>query len=125
MPSIWKKRKQLHLTSNNWKQITTTTYGVGNPVSFTLNSIIIFCSPNIPRDYLNINGGVVLLSVFDYDKIGNDDFAGEVVIHLSSIPKITMSETVDSTSVVMMALHRPWARMQGPFQVITEKHLLQ
>lgn len=101
------------------------TYGFGNPVSCTLNFIIVFCSPNIPRDYLNINGAVVLLSVFDYDKIGNDDFAGEVVIHLSSIPKITMSETVDSTSVVMMALQRPWARMQGPFQVITKKHLLQ
>lgn len=101
------------------------TYGFGNLVSCTLNFIIVFCSPNIPRDYLNINGAVVLLSVFDYDKIGNDDFAGEVVIHLSSIPKITMSETVDSTSVVMMALHRPWARMQGPFQVITKKHLLQ
>lgn len=99
-------------------------YGVENPVSFTLNSFIIFCSPNIPQDYLNINGAVILLSVFDYDKIGNDDFAGEVVIHLSSIPKITMSETVDSTSVVMMALQRPSARMQGPFQVITKKALV-
>lgn len=74
-------------------------------------------SPNVPRDYIDIQGAVVLLSVFDYDKIGNDDFAGEVLIRLSSIPKISMSQTVDSASVVMMALQRPSASLEGPFQV--------
>ncbi|XP_076108920.1 protein unc-13 homolog D-like isoform X1 [Mytilus galloprovincialis] len=92
-------------------------------VEQTLNPVFntSFQFPNVPRDYIDIQGAVVLLSVFDYDKIGNDDFAGEVLIRLSSIPKISMSQTVDSASVVMMALQRPSASLEGPFQVLVER----
>lgn len=106
----------------------TTMFGHLKPqktriIEQTLNPVFntAFQFPNIPKDYLHIQGAVVLLCVMDYDKIGHDDFAGEVVIHLSSIPKITMSETVDSTSVIMMALQRPSAKMQGPFKVLSER----
>lgn len=61
------------------------------------------------------------MSVLDYDHVGLDDFAGEVVMHLSSVSKISMSETVDSRPVVMMAVKRPPLPHQGPYQVLTER----
>lgn len=77
-----------------------------------------FFSPNVPKEYLLVKGAVILLSVLDYDHVGSDDFAGEIVMHLSSVSKINMSETVDSRPVVMMPVKRPSLPQQGPYQVI-------
>lgn len=73
-------------------------------------------STNIPKDHLTVKGAVMLLSVMDHDHIGNDDFAGEVILHLSSIQPIGMHESVDTLQVVMMPVKRP-TNQKGAFQV--------
>lgn len=42
-----------------------------------VHNIAVFLSPNVPKEYLAIQGAVLLLSVFDYDRFGEDDFAGK------------------------------------------------
>lgn len=74
-------------------------------------------SPNVPREYLSVRGAVLLLSVLDHDKIGSDDFAGEVSIHLSSITPMEMSATVDSKPAVMLPVKRPTSQTEGPYKV--------
>ncbi|OWF46560.1 protein unc-13 homolog D-like isoform X1 [Mizuhopecten yessoensis] len=80
-----------------------------------------FQFPNIPQEFLTTKGAVVLLSVLDHDHIGQDDFAGEVVLHLSGIERINMSETVDAKPVVMMAVKRSVTPTQGPYKVLMER----
>lgn len=75
-----------------------------------------FYSLNIPKEYLSVPGAVMVLSVFDHDTIGSDDFAGEVIIGLSSIQRIDLHSTVNSMAVVMMPLKRPTFQY-GPLQV--------
>lgn len=76
-----------------------------------------FSSPNIPKQYLSVQGTVILFSVMDHDKFTSDDFAGEIMLHLPSIKKIEMDYTVDSQPVVMLPLRHPIRHTDGPFQV--------
>lgn len=43
--------------------------------------------------------------------------SGEVVLHLSNIPRISMDKGVDSVPVVMMPLKRPADDARGPLEV--------
>jgi hypothetical protein len=71
----------------------------------------------VAKEYLSTKGAVLLLSVYDYDRLKSDDFAGEIVVHLSSIPQIHMDRHVDSMPVLMMPLKRPAKDAEGPFSV--------
>ncbi|XP_069135091.1 protein unc-13 homolog D-like isoform X2 [Argopecten irradians] len=92
-------------------------------VEKTLNPVFnaTFQFPNIPQEYLNTKGAVILLSVMDHDHFGQDDYAGEVVLHLSGVERINMSETVDAKPVVMMAVKRSVTPTHGPYKVLTER----
>ncbi|XP_062567283.1 uncharacterized protein LOC134229555 [Saccostrea cucullata] len=89
----------------------------------TLNPVFntTFQFPNVPREYMSVRGAVLLLSILDHDKIGSDDFAGEVAIHLSSISPMEMSTTVDSKPAIMLPIKRPTRQTQGPYKVLVER----
>lgn len=53
-----------------------------------------------------MRGVVLLLSVLDYDKIGSDDFVGEVFIYLLFIILMEMLVIVDFKFVVMLSVKR-------------------
>ena len=84
-------------------------------MEFTVFSIL--SSPNIPKEYISTKGICVLLSVFDYDKIGRDDFAGEVVINFPSIMKIGIDKTLEKMPATIMPLKRPSRPATGPYSV--------
>lgn len=63
-------------------------------------------SLNVFREYLFVRGAVLLLSVLDYDKIGSDDFVGEVFIYLLFIILMEMLVIVDLKFVVMLSVKR-------------------
>lgn len=105
-----------------------TMFGHNKPqktkiIEQTLNPVFntTFQLPNVPREYLSVRGAVLLLSVLDHDKIGSDDFAGEVSIHLSSITPMEMSATVDSKPAVMLPVKRPTSQTEGPYKVLVER----
>lgn len=105
-----------------------TMFGHNKPqktkiIEQTLNPVFntTFQFPNVPREYLSVRGAVLLLSVLDHDKIGSDDFAGEVSIHLSSITPMEMSATVDSKPAVMLPVKRPTSQTEGPYKVLVER----
>lgn len=81
-------------------------------------------SPNVPKEYLTTRGAVLLLSVFDYDRLKWDDFAGEVAVHLSHLAPLSMDRSVDRMPVIMMPLKRPIADRQGPFSVSGGMHAI-
>ena len=85
--------------------------------NFSMQNFLFFFSPNVPREYLSVRGAVLLLSILDHDKIGSDDFAGEIAIHLSSISPMEMSTTVDSKPAVMLPIKRPTSHTEGPYKV--------
>ncbi|KAL3858511.1 hypothetical protein ACJMK2_013096 [Sinanodonta woodiana] len=108
---------QPHVIFNTSKpQQTHVVEKTCNPVYNTT-----FSFPNTPKERLKKEGTVILLTVLDRDQIGSDDFAGEIVLRLSSIPCIKMHETVDSTPVVMMPVKRPSHPHEGAFQVLQER----
>ena len=74
-------------------------------------------SPHVAKEFLIRPGCCVLLSVFDHDRIGRDDFAGEVLVHLPSVPKVGMDRATDRLPVIIMPLRRPKKPSAGPFQV--------
>ena len=84
-----------------------------------LTRTVCFCSPNIPREYMSKKGAVLVFSVSDHDTLVNDDFAGEVIVQLSLVEKLRMSETIDCKPVVMMALKRAQTQSHGPYKVGT------
>ena len=88
----------------------------------TLYDAIMSASPNVPKEYLTTRGAVLLLSVFDYDRLKWDDFAGEVAVHLSHLAPLSMDRSVDRMPVIMMPLKRPTADRQGPFSVSGGMH---
>ncbi|XP_061162989.1 protein unc-13 homolog D-like isoform X2 [Saccostrea echinata] len=105
-----------------------TMFGHNKPqktkvVEQTLNPVFntTFQFPNVPREYMSVRGAVLLLSILDHDKIGSDDFAGEVAIHLSSISPMEMSTTVDSKHAIMLPIKRPTRQTQGPYKVLVER----
>ncbi|KAK3103339.1 hypothetical protein FSP39_018605 [Pinctada imbricata] len=89
----------------------------------TLNPVFntTFQFPNVPKDYLSVRGAVLVLSVLDRDHIGSDDFAGEVILNLSSISAISMTETVESRPALVLPIKRPAAVHKGAYQVIRER----
>ena len=42
---------------------------------------------------MDVNGGVLLLSVFDHDIVGANDFAGMCVVSCKDIPRLASPET--------------------------------
>ena len=91
------------------EQKTLTVMTLSDPCS---------ASPNVPKEYLMTRGAVLLLSVFDYDRLKWDDFAGEVAVHLANVsPLSSMDRSVDRMPVIMMPLKRPVHHRQGPFSV--------
>ncbi|XP_022345409.2 protein unc-13 homolog D-like isoform X2 [Crassostrea virginica] len=105
-----------------------TMFGHNKPqrtkvIDQTLNPVFntTFQFPNVPREYLSVRGAVLLLSILDHDKIGSDDFAGEIAIHLSSISPMEMSTTVDSKPAVMLPIKRPTSHTEGPYKVLVER----
>ncbi|XP_052229255.1 protein unc-13 homolog D-like [Dreissena polymorpha] len=89
-------------------------------VKQTLNPVfnVLFQFPNISKEYLSLEGTCILLSVFDHDNIGRDDFAGEVVIKMSTIRQIGIDRSMDRVHASIMPLHRPKKPLQGPFVVL-------
>nr|KAG5690120.1 hypothetical protein BaRGS_003443 [Batillaria attramentaria] len=80
-----------------------------------------FQFPNVPKEYLTQKGTVLLLSVFDYDRLKSDDFAGEIVIPLMNMSEISMNKTVEDMPVIMMPLKRPTKNADGPFGVLQDR----
>ncbi|XP_070205780.1 protein unc-13 homolog D-like [Littorina saxatilis] len=80
-----------------------------------------FQFPNVPKEYLSTKGAALLLSVYDYDRLKSDDFAGEIVIHLSAVPHISIDSSVDRIPVIMMPLKRPSKDAEGPFSVLCSR----
>ncbi|XP_052771175.1 protein unc-13 homolog D-like [Mya arenaria] len=88
-----------------------------NPV-FNVN----FQFPNVSKEVLKQPGNCILLSVFDHDYIGRDDFVGEVVVHLPTVIKMGMDESMDIMPVVIMPLKRPTKPTSGPYEVRQAKY---
>jgi hypothetical protein len=72
-----------------------------------------------------VRGAVLLLSILDHDKIGADDFAGEVAVHLSTIAPMEMSSTVDSKPAIMIPIRRPTSQKKGPYKVMPTYSLVR
>lgn len=86
--------------------------------NYILNIFLLFdFSPNIPRELLDQEGACILLSVFDHDHIGRDDFAGEIVVHLPTMLKIGMDKSMDQMPAVIMPLKRPQKPLDGAYVV--------
>ncbi|ESO97337.1 hypothetical protein LOTGIDRAFT_231532 [Lottia gigantea] len=85
----------------------------------TFNTDFVFTS--IPQYYLKKKGAVLLFSVYDFDQLTADDFAGEFAIHLDTLHKLTDNLTVDSLQAIILPLKRPKLEKHGPFQVLTER----
>lgn len=76
------------------------------------SALEIYISPllfrhGVSKDLLSLRGAVLVFTIMDHDAIGADDFAGEVVLHLSSVPVIDPRQNVDDTPVVMLPVKRP------------------
>ena len=103
-----------------------TLYAVSttrNQLTYLVRYMMLYVySPNVPKEYLTTRGAVLLLSVFDYDRLKWDDFAGEVAVHLSHLAPLSMDRSVDRMPVIMMPLKRPTADHQGPFSVSGGMH---
>ncbi|WAR02420.1 BAIP3-like protein [Mya arenaria] len=81
---------------------------------------VTFQFPNIPREALKQSGSCILLSVFDHDHIGRDDFAGEVVIPLTFLKKVGMAErSMDRMPAIIMPLKRPKKPNNGPYKILS------
>ncbi|KAL4223873.1 hypothetical protein ACF0H5_017337 [Mactra antiquata] len=88
-------------------------------VKQTLNPVfnVTFQFPNVPKEYLRTPGTCILLSVFDHDTIGRDDYAGEVIVHIPSILKLGVDKSMDKMPAVILPLKRPTKPTDGPFVV--------
>ena len=57
------------------------------------------------------------MSVLDHDRIGSDDFAGEVVVHLPSLQPISLDDSIEKQPAVILPLKRPNKPTDGPYVV--------
>ena len=57
------------------------------------------------------------MSVLDHDRIGTDDFAGEVVVHLPSLQPISLDDSIEKQPAVILPLKRPNKPTDGPYVV--------
>ena len=64
-----------------------------------------------------MKGCCVLLSVLDHDKIGMDDFAGEVIVHLPALDRLGLDENIERKPAIIMPLKRPVKPLEGPYVV--------
>ena len=56
-----------------------------------LNAFVFLCSPAEQRE-IDIEGTILLLSVFDHDIVGANDFAGVCVVACKDIPQLISPE---------------------------------
>ena len=85
------------------------------PYSFFVLS---FNSDNIPVSVIE-SGGVISLTIMDYDFLVTDDFIGEVFYPLKLAQKIAALQTIDDASIIMLAVRRPHASTDRAFEVST------
>ncbi|XP_036360291.1 protein unc-13 homolog D isoform X2 [Octopus sinensis] len=101
-----------NLRSQKTKIITRTL----NPV---FNSSFQF--HNVLSELLKKQGAAVQILVYDYDKLKRDDFVGEAVIPLSSIPQLNGNALAfERTPGIILPLKRP-SMTEGPLKVLQER----
>ncbi|CAM1321016.1 Uncharacterised protein g7652 [Pycnogonum litorale] len=85
----------------------------------TLNPVFnqLFLIPDVPTASMKMKGSVLRLAVKDYDKIGTNDFAGEVFLNLSQASDMSKIVSIDFIPALMLPLKRPY-EMEGPFEVL-------
>ncbi|XP_060589572.1 protein unc-13 homolog D-like isoform X2 [Ruditapes philippinarum] len=92
-------------------------------VKQTLNPVfnVTFQFPNVSKECLDKLGTCILFSVFDHDTIGRDDFAGEIIVHMSTILKIGIDKSMDRMPAMIMPLKRPKRPVDGPYVILAQR----
>jgi hypothetical protein len=101
-----------------------SSHGIYLEIVFISFLFFSFFSPNVSKECLDKLGTCILFSVFDHDTIGRDDFAGEIIVHMSTILKIGIDKSMDRMPAMIMPLKRPKRPVDGPY-VVSFKVLLQ
>ncbi|XP_022103874.1 protein unc-13 homolog D-like isoform X2 [Acanthaster planci] len=79
-----------------------------------------FQIPSVPMDLIEA-GGVMSLTVMDYDVLWSNDFIGEAFIPLQQARPITTNQSVDQCPVIMMPVKRPHACSSGAFDILKNR----
>ncbi|XP_038059242.1 protein unc-13 homolog D-like [Patiria miniata] len=79
-----------------------------------------FQIPSVPLELIEA-GGVISLTVMDYDVLWSNDFIGEAFIPLQQARPISMNQSVDHCPVIMMPVKRPHAASGGAFDILKNR----
>ncbi|KAG1660698.1 Protein unc-13 D [Nymphon striatum] len=74
----------------------------------------------LPKPFFKTPGAVLRLSVKDFDKIGTNDFAGEILLNLSQASDMSKVTSVDFLPAHMLPLKRP-VETGGAFQALKDR----
>ena len=66
-----------------------------------------FCSEKVPKELMKKEGSCLMITVWDYDVILEDDFAGELFYPLTYVDSMEKFSTIDMMPVVINELEQP------------------